>query len=183
MWGQRHRSSERAAVADGIDGQRRHTVYLGWNVGGRNDRWEADHVELPILVLPPRGSRPRHPWVTLCIDAYSRLLMGWSLSLAPNAATVLTALRKGMLIDSARGDFGGLPRALRPDRGLEFVAEALAQVCAVLGVQLLPAPAYSPHLKGKVERLGRDALPGLSVHAAVLYRRTSRQGRTPVRAR
>jgi putative transposase len=149
------RPIERAAVADGIDGQRRHTVYLRWNVAGRNDRWEADHVELPILVLPPRGARPRKPWVTLCIDAYSRLLMGWSLSLAPNAATVLTALRMGMLIDPARGDFGGLPRAVRPDRGLEFVAEALAQVCAVLGVQLLPAPAYSPHLKGKVERLGR----------------------------
>ena len=146
---------ERAAVADGIEGQRRHTVYLRWNVAGRNDRWEADHVELPILVLPPRGSRPRHPWVTLCIDAYSRLLMGWSLSLVPNAATVLTALRMGMLIDSARGEFGGLPRTLRPDRGLEFVANALAQVCAVVGVQLLPAPAYSPHLKGKVERLGR----------------------------
>jgi putative transposase len=146
---------ERAAVADGIDGQRRHTVYLRWNVAGRNDRWEADHVELPILVVPPRGARPRHPWVTLCIDAYSRLLMGWSLSLVPSAATVLTALRMGMLIDSARSEFGGLPRALRPDRGLEFVAEALSQVCAVVGVQLLPAPAYSPHLKGKVERLGR----------------------------
>jgi putative transposase len=146
---------ERAAVADGIDGQRRHTVYLRWNVAGRNDRWEADHVELPILVLPPRGCRPRHPWVTLCIDAYSRLLMGWSLSLVPNAATVLTALRMGMLIDPARGEFGGVPRALRPDRGLEFVADALSQVCAVVGVQLLPAPAYSPHLKGKVERLGR----------------------------
>ena len=61
--------------------------------------------------------------MTLCIDAYSRLLTGWSLSLVPNAATVLTALRMGMLIDPARGEFGGLPRTLRPDRGMEFVAK------------------------------------------------------------
>jgi putative transposase len=165
---------ERAAVADGIDGQRRHTVYLRWSVAGRNERWEADHVELPILVLPPRGARPRRPWVTLCIDAYSRLLMGWSLSLAPNAATVLTALRMGMLLDPARGDFGGLPRVLRPDRGLEFVAAALAQVCAVLGVQLLPAPAYSPHLKGKVERLGRTLAQDFL--CTLPFRRTTGQG-------
>jgi putative transposase len=93
--------------------------------------------------------------VTLCIDAYSRLLLGWAIALVPSAAAVLTALRMGVLIDPARGDFGGLPRTLRPDRGLEFMGEGLAQVCAVLGIQLLPAPRYSPHLKGKVERVGR----------------------------
>jgi putative transposase len=146
---------ERAAAASGVDGQRRHTVYLRWEVSGRNDRWEADHVELPVLVVPPRAVRPRRPWVTLFIDAYSRLVMGWALALGPSAATVLAALRMGVHIDPARGDFGGGPRALRPDRGLEFVSEALVGVCGVLGIQLLPAPRYTPHLKGKVERFGR----------------------------
>jgi putative transposase len=163
---------ERAAVSDGINGQRRHTVYLRWNVAGRNDRWETDHVELPILVLPPRGSRPRHPWVTLCIDAYSRLLMGWSLSLVPTAATVLTALRMGMLIDPARGDFGGVPRTLRPDRGLEFVANALAHVCAVLGVQLFTSTGLLAAPEGQSRAAGAHAVAGLSVHAAVLYGRS-----------
>jgi putative transposase len=138
---------ERAAAASGVDGQRRHTVYLRWEASARNDRWEADHVELPVLVVPPRGTRPRRPWVTLFIEAYSRLVMGWALALGPSAATVLAALRMGIHIDPARGDFGGVPRALRPDRGLEFVSEALAGVCAVLGMQLLPAPRYTPHLK------------------------------------
>ena len=146
---------ERAAAANGVDGQRRHTVYLRWEASGRNERWEADHVELPVLVMPPRGTRPRRPWVTVFIDAYSRLVMGWSLALGPSAATVLAALRMGIHIDLARGDFGGVPRALRPDRGLEFVSEALAGVCAVLGMQLLPVPSYTPHLKGKVERFNR----------------------------
>jgi hypothetical protein len=74
---------ERAAVADGSEGRRRHTVYLRWEASARNERWEADHVELPVLVLPPRASRPCKPWVTLFLDAYSRLVMGWALSPAP----------------------------------------------------------------------------------------------------
>jgi putative transposase len=54
---------QRAAAADGVAGQRRHTVYLRWEADHRNQRWEADHVELPVLVLPPRRScsQPRRP--------------------------------------------------------------------------------------------------------------------------
>jgi putative transposase len=52
-------------------------VYLRWEPHHRNERWEADHGELPVLVLPPRATRSCRPWATLFIDTYSRLLMGW----------------------------------------------------------------------------------------------------------
>jgi transposase InsO family protein len=67
---------------------------------------------------------------------------------------VLAALRQGLVIGPDRGPFGGLPGCLRPDRGLEFAAAALRQAAFALGVTLLPAPPYAPHLKGKVERFG-----------------------------
>ena len=137
----------RAAAADGVEGQRRHTVYLRWEARHRNERWEADHVELPVLVLPPRATRPCRPWATLFIDTYSRLLMGWALALVPSTATVLAALRVGLVADPRRGPFGGIPRELCPDHGLEFAAAALASVAATLGIRLLPAPAYTPYLK------------------------------------
>ncbi len=146
---------ERAAAADGVQGQRRHTVYLRWEAEHRNQRWEADHVELPVLVLPPRARRPRAPWVTLFLDAYSRLVMGWALSMAPSAATVLAALHIGIVVDPERGPFGGVPAMLRPDRGLEFAAHAISQAAGAIGMLVLPAPARRPHLKGKIERLGR----------------------------
>ena len=47
---------ERAAAVDGSEGRRRHQVYLQWESAGRNQRWEADHKELPV---PPRGVRSR----------------------------------------------------------------------------------------------------------------------------
>jgi hypothetical protein len=78
--------------------------------------------------------------------------MGWALSLRPNTAVVLAALRRGLVVDPDRGLFGGVPQVLRPDNGLEFVNAALERVCAVLGITLAPAPAYMLNRKGKVER-------------------------------
>jgi putative transposase len=142
-------------VVEGVEGRRRHEVYLRWAPQRRNALWEADHKELPVLVMPPRAQRPRKPWVTLFVEAYSRLIMGWALSLQPSAASVLAALRRGLVIDAARGPFGGIPEMLRPDGGLEFASAALRRSTAALGIELAPAPPYQAHLKGKVERVNR----------------------------
>jgi hypothetical protein len=56
---------ERAAAVDGVEGRRRHEVYLRWAPDARNALWEADHKQLPVLVLASRAHRPRKPWVTL----------------------------------------------------------------------------------------------------------------------
>lgn len=146
---------ERAAARDGVDGQRGHQVYLRWAPPARNALWEGDHVELPVLVLAPRAARPVKPWATLFIDGFSRLIMGWALSLCPTSAVVLAALRRGIVVDPDRGPFGGLPAVLRPDNGLEFAATAIRRSCAALGIEYVPTPAYRGYAKGKVERANR----------------------------
>ncbi|MCD2191689.1 Mu transposase C-terminal domain-containing protein [Actinomycetospora soli] len=146
---------QRAGMVEGAEGRRRFEVYLRWDPPERNAMWEADHVELPVLVLAPRAQRPGKPWATLFIDAYSRLIMGWAISMRPTSGVVLAALRAGIVVDPARGPFGGVPAVLRPDHGLEFTATALRRSCAALGIELVPAPTYTPHAKGKVERVNR----------------------------
>jgi putative transposase len=168
---------ERAAAAEGLEGQRRHAVYLRWEAGHRNQRWEADHFQLDVLVLPPRATRPVRPWLTVFVDAYSRLVMGWALAVTPSAATVLAALRQGLLVDPDRGPFSGLPGCLRPDRGLEFAATAIRQAAFALDIALLPTPPYTPHLKGKVERLGGTLAGDLRVRLpAATTRPAAREG-------
>jgi putative transposase len=147
--------AQRAALADGVEGRRRHAVYLRWEADYRNQIWEADHKRLPVLVLAPKAKRPRPPWVTWFVDAYSRLVMGWAISLHPSSATSLTALRMGLVVDPERGPWGGVPTMLRWDNGLEFAATALTKAAAALGCVVSPTPPYTPHLKGKVERLHR----------------------------
>lgn len=146
---------QRAGLVEGAEGQRRHQVYLRWAPTVRNALWEADHVELPVLVLAPRAQRPAKPWATLFIDGFSRLIMGWALSLCPTSAVVLAALRAGIVVDPDRGPFGGVPAVLRPDNGLEFAAVAIRRSCAALGIEHHPTPAYRGDAKGKIERVNR----------------------------
>jgi putative transposase len=166
MYGQQELTVEQIARARGVS---RSAIYRALNRTGSIARWEAGHKELPVLVTPPRGTRPRKPWMTTFSDCCSRLIMGWALALRPDAAPVLAALRRGLVADPHRGSFGGVPQVLVPGNGLEFAATALARVCATLGVGLDPAGAYSPQQKGKVDKAGRtvdqELLSGLPFYA------------------
>src|ERR1035438_6761704 len=107
----------------GEEAVRDRTVYLRHEARFRGECYEADHKQLSIEVLAPRAQRARRPWVTLFIDQFSRLIVGWAISLRPTQAEVLAALRMAVTIDPERGEFGGVPVMLRWDRGLEFAGK------------------------------------------------------------
>jgi len=46
--------------------------------------------------------------VTSFVDQFSRLIVGWAISLHPTQAEVLAALRMAVTIDPARREFGGV---------------------------------------------------------------------------
>ncbi len=144
--------AERAYWSSGEAGRRAAGVYLTRPVVPRNQVWELDHKELPILVLPRRG-RAVKPWLTSVVDDGTRALLGWAVTLTPTTATVLTALRMALTHDPVRGPFGAVPAAARVDRGLEFAAEAVTDALAALCVAPNRLPGYTPHRKGKIERL------------------------------
>ena len=149
------RPAERASAKRGEAGRREHGLYLRYEAPHRNAVWQADHKQLPVLVIAAVGRRPRRPWVTLFIDDYSRAIMGWAISLQPSSAEVLAALRDALVVQPGRGPFGGVPGRLRWDHGLEFAAGAVEHAALALGVDLDPATPYAPHEKGKIERLHR----------------------------
>jgi putative transposase len=130
-------------------------VYMRHEARFRGECYEGDHKQLSIEVLAPRAQRPQRPWVTLFIDQFSRLIVGWAISLRPTQAEVLAALRMAVTADSERGGFGGVPVLLRWDRGLEFAADSIGQAALALGCVSQRTDAYSPWQKGKIERLNR----------------------------
>ncbi|MFC3494837.1 Mu transposase C-terminal domain-containing protein [Glycomyces rhizosphaerae] len=146
--------AERAAWRDGDRARRAAEVYLRRADAGRNQVWELDHKQLPVLVMPPRGGAVK-PWLTTIIDDGSRALVGWVISLTPHTGTVLTALRMALTHDPERGPFGAVPAMVRIDRGLDFAAEAVRGALAALCVVCHRLPGYTPHRKGKVERIHR----------------------------
>jgi putative transposase len=141
-----------AALIAGDAGERRHRGYLQRPEARRNQIWEMDHKNLPIVVLLPRG-RSTTPWVTTVVDTGTRALLGWAVALTPSSATVLTALRMALVHDPEQSPFGAVPALVRYDRGLEFAAQAVQDALRSLCVVPTRLPAFQPHLKGQVERL------------------------------
>jgi putative transposase len=142
----------RAALTWGEDARRRREVYLRRGAVPRNQVWELDHKQLPILLLPPRGPAGK-PWLTSVVDAGTRALAGYAIALYPSAGTVLTALRMALVHDPARGPFGGVPASARVDRGLEFAAAAVTSALGALCVTCDRLGPFLPYKKGKVERI------------------------------
>src|SRR6266545_1744871 len=59
---------ERLAWQRGEEGYRAAAVYLRRQSSHRNETWEMDHKQLPVLVLPGRGMTACCPWLTSVVD-------------------------------------------------------------------------------------------------------------------
>lgn len=157
--------AERAFAKEGEEGRRRLSLYRRVESSQRNELWEADHVELPVLTVPKRGSKPAKVWLTVFLDTFSRAIMGWAISQYPTQSEVLAALEASVLEFPERGPFSGIPGALRWDNGLDWVSDSVSQAAVRLGCLVAGTTEYSPHQKGKVERffgtLEREVISGL----------------------
>lgn len=146
---------ERAYALTGSAGQRRYTLGLRWEPEHRNALWEADHKEIPVQVMPPRGTKLIRPWVTVFLDGKTRAVMGYAVNEIQTAADVHAALRQAIEVVPERGPFGGKPDAICWDNAKEFLADSITDGAARLGILPLPADPYQPQQKGKIERFNR----------------------------
>lgn len=151
-------ASERDAIRAGEVGWRQHRPVQRYEAEFRNQHWQGDHQQLDIWVRPPGKRRaPLRPWLTVFIDAYSRAIMGYALSVRPNQGHVLAALGAAMRVYPERGPFGGVPRWLTTDRGMEFMADAVLEALVMFRITAMPTLPRHPEHNGKVERLHRTA--------------------------
>lgn len=140
----------------------------------RGASYLLDHTELPIFVIPDGTLTARRPWLTVVMDAGSRYVLSWVLTThgVPTSEEVRAALMRAFDIRWApdgQTPVGGLPERAVWDRGLDFLSDLVTDSCARLGVTPVALPAYSPHLKGSLERFWRHLksnglapLPGYS---------------------
>lgn len=153
----------------GSEGLRNKTVYLNNSYPHRLHSVLLDHTELPIYVVPTGHTIAEKPWVTVVMDAKSRLVLSWVMTFGtPTSEQVRAALIQSFMIDFApdgQTPIGGLPDRAVWDRGLDFLSKLITESCLRLGVTPVALPGYSPHLKGRLERSWRtvktDLLPPL----------------------
>ncbi|WSG86678.1 transposase family protein (plasmid) [Streptomyces sp. NBC_01727] len=170
---------ERAGFAGGEREARRHDVFLARPRGWRNQVWEADHVQAPVLV-DVEGIALR-PWITWFVDCATNAIMGVAVTPgSPSRESVLTALRAAVLRERPFGPQGGLPERVRVDRGKDFLSRTVIAAFNALDVTVEDLPAYTPHLKGTVEGLNR-AVESMFLAALPGYVHQPRPGRRRAR--
>ncbi|HEY3548648.1 MAG TPA: hypothetical protein VGK17_21445 [Propionicimonas sp.] len=125
--------------------------------------YEIDHALLADILIRDAHTQHRgHPWLTLVTDVYSRMIVGFAVTLADRkdngsrgtakTESAFAALADALLGRDYDGVFvGGKPETVRFDQGKDFmhpVADALDR----LGIGQEPVEAETPQHKPHVER-------------------------------
>lgn len=122
-----------------------------------------DSTICDIYLVNESGELVGRPILTACIDAYSSLCLGYTLSweggiysLKSLMMNVIANKREwcknfGIVIDDNDWDCKNLPATLVTDMGAEYTSENFEQI-AELGVTVVNLPPYRPELKGAVEK-------------------------------
>jgi putative transposase len=125
---------------------------------------QIDHTLLDIMLVDDihRLSIGR-PWITLAIDVFSRMVVGFYVSLDPPGAMATgLCIANAMLPKEkwlARYDIEiawpcwGLIRRIHVDNAGEFRGQMLRRACQEYGIDLEWRPVKKPHYGGHIERL------------------------------
>ena len=124
-----------------------------------------------IYLVDEAGNLVGRPILTACVDAFSGLCCGYSLSWEGGvyslrglmecviADKVELCRKHGIAIKSGDWNCNQLPATLVTDMGSEYKSANFEQI-AELGVKVVNLPAYRPELKGSVEKFF-DLIQGL----------------------
>nr|WP_258081619.1 Mu transposase C-terminal domain-containing protein [Nocardia nova] len=141
---------EIAGLRRGERERRKFDVFLQRPTSFRNAVWEADHVEASVQVEV--DGRLVKPWITWFVDAAHDVILGAAVTAqTPSRESVLAAPRAAVLRRPPYGPAGGLPGAVRMDRGKDFLSRTVSEALGVFAVRVVDLPGYTPHLKGTVE--------------------------------
>lgn len=92
--------------------------------------------------------------MTWLIDCATKVIVGVAVTPhAPSRDAVLAALRSAIDRRAPYGPAGGLPAAIRVDRGKEFLCRTVTGAMGAFAIAVTDLPAYTPHLKGTIEAL------------------------------
>lgn len=128
------------------------------------ERVEMDHTKLDLMVLDDAiGTLRGRPWLTLAVDVYTRMPVGFHLGFSDPCANsvvscLLHAIRPKTYVAERYPDIKhtwdcyGVPETVVVDNGREFHSIDWEYACLQLGIQIQHTPRKSPWMKGTVER-------------------------------
>jgi len=126
---------------------------------------QVDHTRLDIQVVDEKSRLPtgRRPFITVALDVYSRMIVGYYISddpvgdLSTGVCLIHSMLSKKEWLAAheitADWPCQGIMRALHLDNAREFHSKMLRRACSQYGIRLDHRPVARPHYGGNIERL------------------------------
>lgn len=125
---------------------------------------EIDHTPVDLILVDDQHRKPiGKPWITVAIDIYSRMIVGYYLSLnAPSITSVAMCISNTVLpkdelllkldIDS-NWDVWGFPETIHVDNGADFRADAIKHAGLLHGINIEFRPIGQSNFGGHIERV------------------------------
>ena len=125
---------------------------------------QIDHTKLDLILVDETGRQPiGRPWITLAIDVYSRMALGYHISLDPPGMTSVALCLVHVILPKdvwlaghnldVRWPCWGLPNAVHADNAREFRGNALRRACEQYGIHLEWRPVKKARYGAHIERL------------------------------
>lgn len=125
---------------------------------------QIDHALVDCIVVDDQRMPLMRPWITIAIDVYTRVVLGFYLSLSyPSAMSVALCISHAILPKNSwlksygfsghEYPFYGLPKRIHVDNAREFRSKKLSDSCRLYGIELTFRPRGTPHNGGHIERL------------------------------
>lgn len=127
------------------------------------ERFELDHTPVDLIIVDDVGEPLGQAWVTFLIDAFTRMVVGFYISLkAPSRKSVVSALKHAITpktyVKEKYPDIEhelpcwGVCGMIAVDNGRDLHANDAKRVLAELNITVLYCPRKRPNYKGKIER-------------------------------
>lgn len=155
---------------------------------------QIDHTEVDVFLVDEKSRKTmdKRPWLTLAIDVFTRMVVGFHLSMdKPSRVSLGLCMLHAVYDKSAwlreRGidaswPAAGLPEAVHADNGADFRSHAFAWACREEGIELIFRPAGAPHYGGHIERLIGTMMGRVHFYPGSTFANpTARQGNEPGR--
>ena len=129
------------------------------------ERVEIDHTQMDIMVVDEAAGLPLgRPWLTVCIDMFTRCIIGVYIGFEPPSyLTVARCLKQAITPKNWIGEqykgikntwsAHGVMQVLVVDNGREFHSQSLENACYSLGIEIIYSPRRTPWFKPYVERV------------------------------
>lgn len=125
---------------------------------------QIDHTPADIILVDDVHRKPiGRPWITLAMDVYSRMVVGYYLSFdAPSETSVAMCVAQAVLpkeewLLSHRVDaewpVWGMPKTIHVDNGSDFRSGTFRESCLAYGINLEFRPVKQPRYGGHIERV------------------------------